>query len=80
MPVKGNFVKGEAICNKTGGAVPEVPGQKHEFVVQSLIDVLHKAQRDTEGFGKAREKVSGWLSGYCRSLREYLTAAASSVY
>lgn len=56
MSVKGDFVKGEAICNETGGVVPEVPGRKHEFVVQSLIDVLHKAQQDTEGFEDEREK------------------------
>lgn len=51
MPDKNEFVEGKAICNEIGGAVLEVLGDKREFAVQSLIDVLQEAQQDGHSYG-----------------------------
>lgn len=44
MSEKNEFAEGKAISNESGGAVLEVLGQKSEFAVQSLIDILLEAQ------------------------------------
>lgn len=56
MSEKNECVEGKAICNEIGGAVLEVLGHKHEFAVQSLIDVLQEAQQDVHNYGEEREK------------------------
>lgn len=56
MSDKNEFAEGEAICNEIGGAILEVLGDKREFAVQSLIDVLQDAQHDGHSYGEEREK------------------------
>jgi len=45
------------LCNEIGGAVLEVLGQKRDFTVQSLIDVLQEAENDNHSYGEEREKA-----------------------
>lgn len=56
MSEKNQLSEGEAICNEIGSAVLEVLGNKREFAVQSLIDVLQEAQQDGQSYGEGREK------------------------
>lgn len=50
------FAQGKAICNEIGGAVLEVLGQKREFSVQSLIDIMQEAKKDGHDYGLEREQ------------------------
>ena len=56
MPDKNEFAEGKAMCHEIGGTVLEVLGDKREFAVQSLIDVLQEAQQDGHSYGEEREK------------------------
>lgn len=50
------FAQGKVICNEIGGAVLEVLGQKREFSVQSLIDIMQEAKKDGYDYGFEREQ------------------------
>jgi len=56
MSDKNEFAEGKAVCNEIGGAVLEVLGQKREFAVQSLIDILQEIQHDGYSYDEEREK------------------------
>ncbi|WP_278495538.1 hypothetical protein [Pantoea vagans] len=56
MSDKNEFAEGKAICNEIGGAVLEVLGQKREFAVQSVIDILQETQHDGHSYDEEREK------------------------
>lgn len=56
MSEKNEFAEGKVICNEIGGAVLEVLGQKREFSVKSLINVLQEAQQDGHNYDEDREK------------------------
>lgn len=48
--------EGKAICNEIGGAVLTILGEKRKFSVQSLIDIMQEAQKDSHDYGREREK------------------------
>ncbi len=45
------------LCNEIGGAVLEALGQKREFSVQSLIDILQEAENDNLSYGEERKEA-----------------------